>query len=39
MGVLNAHDLVATVVNPLEVGWRCEIEGELKPVVGGFKLH
>jgi hypothetical protein len=39
MRVLDAHYLVAAIVHPLQVGGRCEIEGEPQSVVGGIQLY
>ena len=38
MSILNAHYLVAAIIDPFEVGWRSKIEGELKSVVGSIQL-
>jgi hypothetical protein len=39
MGVLNRHNLVTAVVNPLEIGWWREIKSKLESIVGGIELH
>ena len=38
MSVLNAHNLVATVVDLLKVSWRGKIEGELQLIILSIKL-
>ena len=39
MRILDADDLVTTVVHPLEVGGRGKVKSELQSVVGRVKLH
>jgi len=38
VGVLNAHNLVARVINPFQVGRGQEIKGKLQFIVGGIEL-
>ena len=39
MCILDAHDLIATIVNFLKVSWWSEVKGELQPIIRGIKLN
>ena len=39
MSILNTHNLVATVVNPLKISWGSEIKSEFQFIIGCIQLY